>query len=72
MPTPVIDMTMLRFDMLGNTVGDAAERDDARACRVVAYIRGRFPAVRYNDAPEDVDVSVGRRVLDEAGRRKRP
>jgi hypothetical protein len=62
MQTPVIDMTMLRIDILGETVGNAAERDDARARRVVAYIRGRFPTVRYNDAPEDVDVNVGRRA----------
>jgi hypothetical protein len=72
MQTPVIDATMLRIDVLGDTVGGAAERDDARARRIVDYIRGRFPAVRYSDAPADIGVQVGRRLLDEAERRKTP
>jgi hypothetical protein len=48
-------MTMLRIDSWGDAVGDAAEHDRLRAHRVVEYIRDRFPAVRYNDAPEDFD-----------------
>jgi hypothetical protein len=65
-----IDMTMLRIDISRDAVGDAAEHDRLRAHRVVEYLRDRFPAVRYNDAPEDLDDEAGRRVLHEASKRK--
>jgi hypothetical protein len=70
MRKPAIDMTVLRIEILGDELGDAAEHDRLRAHRVVDYIRRRFPAARYNDAPEDFDDDVGRPVLDEAGKRK--
>jgi hypothetical protein len=65
-----IDTTMLRMGIWGDAVGDAAEHDRRRAHRVVEYIRDRFPAARYNDAPEDFDDEAGRRVLHEASKRK--
>jgi hypothetical protein len=70
MRRPAIDMTVLRIEILGDELGDAAAHDRLRAHRVVDHIRRRFPAVRYNDAPEDFEDDVGRRVLDEAGERK--
>ncbi len=65
-----IDTTMLRIDIWGDAVGDAAEHDRLRAHRVVEYIRHRFPSVRYDDAAEDFDDEAGRRVLHEASKRK--
>ena len=65
-----IDTTMLRIDIWGDAVGDAAEHDRLRAHRVVEYIRHRFPTVRYDDAPEGFDDEAGRRVLHEASKRK--
>jgi hypothetical protein len=65
-----IDMTMLRIDIWGDAVGDAAEHDRLRAHRVVEYIRDRFPVVRYNDAPEDFDDAAGRRLLHEGSKGK--
>jgi hypothetical protein len=65
-----IDTTMLRIDIWGDAVGDAAEHDRLRAHRVVEYIRHRFPNVRYDDAPEEFDDEAGRRLLNEASKRK--
>jgi hypothetical protein len=66
MRKPVIDMTVSPVDIWG----DAAEHDRLRAQRVVEYIRDRFPAVRYDDAPEDFDDMVRGRVPHETGKRK--
>ena len=44
----------------GDAVGDRTGHDRVRARRVVEYIRHRFPAVRYTDAPDDVDPEVDR------------
>ncbi len=66
MRKPVIDMTVSPVDIWG----DAAEHDRLRAQRVVVYIRHRFPAVRHDDAPEDLDDMVRGRVLHETGKRK--
>jgi hypothetical protein len=59
MRKPVIDMTVSPVDIWG----DAADHDRLRAQRVVEYIRHRFPAVRYDDAPEGFDDMVRGRVL---------
>jgi hypothetical protein len=66
MRKPVIDMTVSPVDIRG----DAADHDRLRAHRVVEYLRHRFPAVRYDDAPEDFDDMVRGRVLHETGKRK--
>jgi hypothetical protein len=66
MRKPVIDITVPPVD----TWGDAAEHDRLRAERVVDYIRHRFPAVRYDDAPQDFNDMVRGRVLHETGKRK--
>jgi hypothetical protein len=65
-----IDTTMLRIDIWGDAVGDAAAHDRLRANRVVEYIRHRFPTVHYDHAPEDFDDEAGRRVPHEASKRK--
>jgi hypothetical protein len=55
---PFIDRTMLEFDIRNHT-GD--ERHRVRAHRVVEYMRHHFPAVHYNDAPEDLGERGDRR-----------
>ena len=56
----VIDMTMLQIDISDDTIDDPTEHDRVRARRVVEYILDRFPLVRYEDAPDEVDDEVGR------------
>jgi len=67
--SPKIDITMLRL-VISSEAGDAQERDRVRARRVVEYIRRRFPAVRYNDAPEGHDDGADRMALDQPDERK--
>ena len=61
----VIDTTMLRIDISDDTIDDPTEHHRVRARRVVAYILDRFPLVRYNDAPDEVDDEIDRNA-DEA------
>ena len=56
----VIDTTMLRIDISDDTIDDPTEHDRERARRVVEYILDRFPAVRYKDAPDEVDDELDR------------
>jgi hypothetical protein len=56
----VIDVTMLQIDISRDTIDDATGHDRVRARRVVEYIRDRFPAERYNDAPDGVDDGAAR------------
>ncbi len=65
-----IDMTMLRIEICGDAASDAAEHDRLRAQRVVEYIRHRFPAVRFDDALQDLNDTSRGRVLHETGKRK--
>jgi hypothetical protein len=62
MNMPLIDPTMLRSDTWGDDggfniesaehpLGDAIERNRARAVRVVGYVRWRIPPLRDGDAP---------------------
>jgi hypothetical protein len=67
----VIDMTMLQIDISDDTIDDPTEHDRVRARRVVEYILDRFPVVRYNDAPDEVDDEVDRNA-DEATTPTRP
>jgi hypothetical protein len=56
----VVDMTLLQIDISGDTIDDAAEHDRVRARRAVEYIRDRFPPVRDNVAPAEVDDELDR------------
>jgi hypothetical protein len=56
----VIDMTMLQTDISDDTIDDPMEHDRVRARRVVDHILGRFPLVRYRDAPDELDDEVDR------------
>ena len=60
----VIDMTMLQIDIPDDTIDDPTEHDRVRACRLVEYIRDRFPPVRSDDAPDEVDDEVNRNVRE--------
>jgi hypothetical protein len=51
----VIDTTMLQIDISDDTIDFPTEHDRVRARRVVEYILDRFPLVRYNDPPDEVD-----------------
>jgi hypothetical protein len=60
-----IDTTMLRIDIWGDAVGDAAEHDRLRAHRVVEYIRHRFPTVSEMTEPNMPTNVAGRGLCND-------